>query len=162
MWSRAVRGCFFLALGTMPLAAQIPGDELPSAARARREYLNLAYGEIRDRISEWSDLIRSADARRLGRMFTQDGWYSPIDGWYVQGREAITDSLTARIARTSGYHTSFLDFAVSGNLAYYLGRLRYTIGSAGVLREVRGTFVMVLYLEGRTWRLRSYLERLDE
>jgi ketosteroid isomerase-like protein len=148
--------------GAVPVSAQIPGDELPSIQRARQEYLNLTYGEIRDRVTEWTELMRKADTRRLGRMFTEDGLYSPAEGWYVQGRDAVVDSLTTRLARTRGYHLTFLDFAASGNLAYYLGRLRYSLDHGETPREVEGTFVMLLYLEGRTWRVRSYVERTGD
>ena len=94
----------------------------------------------------------------LVRMFTDDGLYSPVDGWYAQGRQALTDTLTNRLAAVKNYHASLIDFTASGGLAYYLGRMRYRVdGGAGT--DVSGTFVMVFYLSGRTWRIRSYVER---
>lgn len=141
-----------------PVAAQIPGDELPSQSRVRGEYLSATYTDIKQILAEWSEHHQSGDVKKLVRMFTDDGLYSPVDGWYAQGRQALTDTLTNRLAAVKNYHASLIDFTASGGLAYYLGRMRYRVdGGAGT--DVSGTFVMVFYLSGRTWRIRSYVER---
>ena len=57
-----------------------------------------------------------------------------MDGWYVQGRGSVADTLATRVGRVKSYHAS-----------------------AGA--DVTGTFVMVLYLDGRRWKIRSYVER---
>ncbi|MBM4185931.1 MAG: nuclear transport factor 2 family protein [Gemmatimonadetes bacterium] len=140
--------------------AQIPGSELPNGSRARSEYLEATYTDVKAVLAEWHDHLRGGDVKKLTRLFTADGLYAPIEGYYVQGRDAVADSLTSRLSRIRGYHASLLDFTASGGLAYYLGRMGYRLdgpGEAG--RDVSGTFVMVLYQEGRRWRVRSYLER---
>lgn len=151
-----------LAMLARPGAAQVPGDELPSLGRVRMEYLNTTFGEVKEVLAQWSERLAKADVRRLVQLFTADGFFSPPEGWYVQGRQAIADTLASRLPHLRGYHTSFLDFAASGNLAYYLGRLRYEHGPVGRSVVVTGTFVMVLYLDGRNWRIRSYVERQGE
>jgi len=141
-----------------PVAGQIPGDELPVMSRARNDYLANTYGEVKLILAEWQELHSKGDWKRLTRLFTDDALFSPVDGWYVQGRESLADTLTARTGRVKSYHATLLDFTASGGLAYYLGRMSYRLeGGAG--SDVSGTFVMVLYLDGRRWRIRSYVER---
>lgn len=161
-WIGGVR-CAAAALAVVlsnSVAAQVPGSELPNAARARNEYLETTYADVKLVLAEWTDQIRSHDVKRLGRLFTADGLFAPVEGFYVQGRDPIIDSLTSRAGRVRGYHASLIDFTASGGLAYYLGRMGYHLGDGrGGGRDVNGTFVMVLYQEGRRWKIRSYIER---
>ncbi|MEZ4457735.1 MAG: nuclear transport factor 2 family protein [Gemmatimonadales bacterium] len=158
---RGIRwGAFLFAglAGGAELAAQIPGDELPGMGRARTEYLAATYTDVKELISEWQDLHRRGDAERLSRLFTEDGLYSPPGSWYVQGRDAVADTLASRLPRVRNYHTSLIDFTASGGLVYYLGRVSYRLEGQPP-EDLAGTFVMVLYQQGRRWRVRSYVER---
>lgn len=151
--------CVLVALilpGVAP--AQIPGDELPVMGRIRNEYLATTYTDIKQVLADWTEHHRQSDFRRLVRQFTEDGLYSPVEGWYVQGRESLTDTLTTRLTHVRNYYTSLLDFTASGGLVYYMGRMSYRL-EGPVPADVRGTFVMVLYQQGRNWRIRSYVER---
>lgn len=153
----AVAGLLQLALSG-PVSGQIPGDELPVMSRSRNEFLANTYAEVKQILADWQTFHSRGDAKQLTRLFTEDGLYSPVDGWYVQGRAALADTMATRVGRVKGYHATLLDFTASGGLAYYLGRMRYRLeGGAGV--DVTGTFVMVLYLDGRRWKIRSYVER---
>ena len=138
--------------------AQIPGDELPGMSRVRNEYLAITYGDVKELLAAWQEHHRNGDADKLAGLFTEDGLYSPAEGWYVQGRSAVGDTLAARLPQVRGYHTSLLDFTASGSLVYYLGRVSYRIEGPSP-EDVSGMFVMVLYQHGRHWRIRSYLER---
>ncbi|MFN0177762.1 MAG: YybH family protein [Gemmatimonadales bacterium] len=159
-WATAGFGFAALLSGVRPVAAQIPGDELGSGSRARSEYLETTYGDVKLLLAEWQESIQKHDIKRMSRLFTTDGLFAPIEGYYVQGREAIADTLTGRSPRVRGYHASLIDFTASGGLAYYLGRVGYRLDDGkGSGRDVNGTFVMVLYQEGRRWRVRSYIER---
>ncbi len=138
--------------------AQIPGDELPVMSRSRNEFLANTYADVKQILAEWQTFHAKGDSKQLARLFTEDGLYSPVDGWYVQGRGSVADTLVARVGRIKSYHATLLDFTASGGLAYYLGRMSYRLeGGAG--EDVTGTFVMVLYLDGRRWKIRSYVER---
>lgn len=141
-----------------PAAAQVPGDELPGIGRIRNEFLTATFTDIKQVLSDWQEHHRKGDVKRLARMFTEDGLFSPASGWYVQGRSAVADTFAARLGKMRNYHTSLIDFTASGGLAYYLGRMSYSLGE-GAGSDVMGTFVMVLYQEGRSWRVRSYVER---
>jgi ketosteroid isomerase-like protein len=144
-----------------PAAAQRPGDELPGYDRSRQEYLLNVLGALKEVLEKWRQehATPSKDQKALPRMLTDDVFYSPVEGWTVQGRDLVRDSLVARIPRMKGYHTTMLDFTASGSLAYCLGRLTYQLDEQGTSRSVVGTFSMVLWLDGRNWRIRSYLER---
>lgn len=148
----------FVAAMAVPSAAQIPGDELPAMGRIRNEYLATTFTDIKLVMTDWTEHHRRGDLRRLLRLFTDDGFYSPVEGWYVQGREGLTDTLTVRLPQVRNYHTSLLDFTASGGLVYYMGRMSYRL-EGPTPTDVRGTFVMVLYQQGRSWRIRSYVER---
>lgn len=159
-WATAGFVVVALVSETRPVAAQIPGDELGSGSRARSEYLETTYGDVKLLLAEWQESIQKNDVKRMSRLFTTDGLFAPIEGYYVQGREPIADTLTGRGPRVRGYHASLIDFTASGGLAYYLGRVGYRLDDGkGSGRDVNGTFVMVLYQEGRRWRVRSYIER---
>lgn len=150
-------GLLLLALSG-PVAAQIPGDELPVMSRSRNEFLATTYSDVNQILADWQTFHTKGDAKQLTRLFTEDGLDSPVDGWYVQGRAALADTMATRVGRVKGYHATLPDFTASGGLAYYLGRMRYRLeGGAGV--DVTGTFVMVLYLDGRRGKIRSYVER---
>lgn len=140
-------------------AAQIPGDELPQISRVRNQFLQTTYNEVKERLADWEQFQHENDVDQLRSMFTRDGFYSPVEGWFVEGREALADTLAQRMPRVKGYHASVLDFTASGSLAYCSGRLSYLLDEPGAARQVSGMFVMVLYQEGRTWRVRSYVER---
>ena len=158
-WSRV--GCLaglVLAGFAGQARCQIPGDELPVMSRSRNEFLANTYADVKQILADWQTFLARGDAKQLGRLFTEDGLYSPVDGWYVQSRAALADTLLARAGRIKNYHVTLLDFTASGGLAYYLGRMRYR-SDAGAGTDVTGTFVMVLYLDGRRWKIRSYVER---
>jgi hypothetical protein len=148
-----------LAAGAPPAWAQMPGDELPNTSRVRNEFLASTYADVKLILADWQTHLRSNNAVKLGKLFTEDGLYSPVEGWYVQGRTALVDTMAVRIPKIQSYHQSLIDFTASGGLAYYLGRMSYR-RAEGAGTDVNGTFVMVLYLDGRRWKIRSYVERL--
>jgi ketosteroid isomerase-like protein len=161
--TRARRSLLVLAVTGISLvsglAAQRPGDELPSSSRARQDYLRATYQEVKELLEDWHVLHRQRDGKSLSRLFTSDGLYSPVEGWVVQGTEEVRDSLDARLPRVTAYRATLLDYTAGGTLAYYMGRLTYRLGEGVAERDVSGTFVMVLYLDGHRWRIRSYVER---
>ena len=156
---RSIFVALTMALAVAPsLAAQMPGDELPQMSRARNEYLSSAYAGAKQVLADWQEQHRKNDAEKLARLFTDDGLFSPTEGWYVQGRTALVDTMRLRIPRIQNYHATVIDFTASGGLAYNLGRRSYhRLGGAEA--DVSGTYIMVLYLDGRRWKIRSYVER---
>jgi ketosteroid isomerase-like protein len=146
------------------LSAQYPGQELiPPYEQVRAQYVAMMYREVLPVISRWRESIERADLKALTAMLETDALYSPVEGWIARDRREAADSLGSRLGRMHGYVPKSYDFTASGNLAYVFGRLGYAIkDERGVHRDVRGTFTMVLFLRGKTWRVRAYIEREGE
>jgi uncharacterized protein (TIGR02246 family) len=162
---RFVRSVCLLVLAatsrSTPAHAQRPGDELPGNERIRYQYLAETLGQVKDFLTEWREVQTKGDLKNALKLFTDDALFSPADGWYVRGRDEIADSLTARFPRLHGYYTTVIDFSASSSLAYCLGKVRYVLSGEPEPRSVAATFSMVLYRDGRRWKIRSYLERPD-
>ena len=153
------------ALGTPAiLAAQYPGAELiPPYEQVRAQYVALIYREVLPVITRWRESFDRADLKTLSAMLESDALFSPIEGWIARNRVEVTDSLRPRLSRIHGYIPRPYDFSASGNMAYVFGHLGYALTDAGgVHRDVRGTFTMILFQRGKTWRVRSYVEREGE
>jgi ketosteroid isomerase-like protein len=142
-------------------SAQKPGDELPTGERVRYQYLAETLGQVKEFLVEWRNAQAKRDVKSALKLFTDDALFSPVDGWYVRGGTELTDSLTARLPRQQGYYTTLIDFSASSALAYCLGKVRYVLSGEGEPRAVTATFTMVLFLDGRRWKIRSYLERSE-
>ena len=95
----AVAGLLLLALSG-PASGQIPGDELPVMSRSRNEFLANTCGEVKQVLADWQTFHTKGDAKQLTRLFTEDGLFSPVDGWYVQGRAALADTMATRVGRS--------------------------------------------------------------
>jgi ketosteroid isomerase-like protein len=150
-----------LSLSAARASAQRPGDELPGYDRARQEYLLMVLADVKTMLGKWRDENTTAgrDRRELPKLLTDDALFSPVEGWTVQGRDLVRDSLVSRFSRIKGYYLTLLDFTASGSLAFCMGRLAYQLDENSSSRPVAGTFTMVLWLDGHRWRVRSYLER---
>jgi len=157
---RAITLGVLLAATRMPAAAaQIPGDELDNFSPARQEFLKVAFADVKKLVADLQEYHYAGDAKQMAKLFTEDGLFAPVEGWYVQGRGQIADTLAARLPRMRGVHLSLIDFTASGGLAYYLGRLSYQITQPAGAIDVVCTFVMVCYMDGRRWKIRSFIER---
>ena len=165
---KLVRGvCLFLVLlsgGPAALVAQYPGQErTPPYEQVRAQYVAMMYREVLPVISRWRESIERADLKAVTAMLETDALFSPVEGWIARDRQEAVDSLGSRLGKMHGYVPKPYDFTASGNLAYVFGRLGYALMDArGVHRDVRGTFTMVLFLRGKTWRVRAYIEREGE
>lgn len=155
--------CTLLAGPGVPasLSAQYPGAELlPPYEQVRAQYVAMMYREVLPVITRWRESTERADLKTLSAMLESDVLFSPVEGWVARNRVEVTDSLRARLGRMHGYIPRPYDFSASGNLAYVFGRLGYALtDGSGARRDVRGSFTMILFLRGKTWRVRSYVER---
>ena len=154
--------CQILVMGGWRVAAaQIPGDEMERGSRSfRASYLSATFEELKPVLNEWRDYH---DFKSLLKIMTEDATYYPVDGGLLLHKKEIEDSLALRLPRVQGYYSSVTDYSASGGLAYFLGRFSYRLTDAvGKSRELNGSFVMVLFLDGRNWRVRSYVERRED
>lgn len=149
-----------IAVGAKPVSAQLPGQSVFEGRKNPREEVRArAFEEIKPVLADWSDQISERNQKRLDKLLMDAVMFSPL-GLLAEGRPAVGDSLTGWLPRISGYHLTPLDFDASGNLAYAYGAVRYDRRDAdGVAKTIEAEWVMVLYLWGRSWKVRSYLER---
>ena len=144
----------------MPVLAQLPGQSVYEGRKNPREEVRArAFEEIKPVLADWSDQISGRNRGRLDKMLMDAVLFSPL-GLIAEGRAAVGDSLAGWLPRISSYHLTPLDFDASGNLAYLFGALRYDRRDPdGGSKTIEAEWVMVLYLWGRSWKVRSYLER---
>ena len=141
-------------------SAQLPGESVYETRKdPRAEVRARAFEEVKPFLAEWSSLIAKRDRARLEKAMMDAVLFSPL-GLSADGRATVADTLANWLPRVSGYHLTPIDFDASGNLAYAFGTLRYDRRAAdGTSEAINAEWVMVLYLWGRTWKVRSYLER---
>ncbi len=155
-WTAALLGL----LTASRLFAQLPGESVYETRKSPREEVRArAFEEVKPFLAEWSRLIGTKDRRTLDKVLMDAVLFAPL-GLEASGRATVGDTLVSWLPRISGYHLTPLDFDASGNLAYGFGTVRYSRTEAnGGPTVIDGEWVMVLYLWGRTWKVRSYLER---
>jgi ketosteroid isomerase-like protein len=142
--------------------AQIPGESAYDTRRSLRdEYRALAYEEVHQAMTEWSEAVNARQLDRLKKSVTETVLYAPM-GWSAGSQEGFIDSMKTWLPRMGGYHFVMADFDASGNLAYAYGTVRYHLAGAESVpagTEVSGEAVIVLYHAGSKWKVRSYIER---
>ena len=140
--------------------AQLPGQSVYESRKNLREEVRArAYEEVKPVLADWSSLIAKKDRAQLDKMMMDAMVFSPL-GLSAEGRAMVVDTLASWLPRIGGYHLTPLDLDASGNLAYVFGMLRYDRrGADGTTKAIDAEWVMILYLWGRTWKVRSYLER---
>ena len=141
-------------------SAQLPGESVYESKKNPREEVRArAFEEVKPFLADWSALIAKKDRARLDRLMMDGVLFGPL-GLLASGRVTVADTLALWLPRISGYYLTPLDFDASGNLAYAFGTLRYDRRDGdGTVKAIDAEWVMVLYLWGRTWKVRSYLER---
>jgi len=147
-----------LVLAGGPLSAQVTHSRQPTASAVRAAYLE----EVGKLTTETTDRLKKAvqqdNTNEILKLFTPGGLYSPGSGATYYGAEAIRVALTERLPRFGGLALTRVDWTASGNLAYLYGRYTYGPNVEGGAVD-QGTYVMVLLLEGRDWKIRSLVER---
>ena len=141
-------------------SAQLPGESAYETKKNPREEVRArAFEEVKPFLADWNALIAKKDRARLDRLMMDGVLFGPL-GLLANGRVTVADTLALWLPRISGYYLTPLDFDASGNLAYAFGTLRYDRRDGdGTVKAIDAEWVMVLYLWGRTWKVRSYLER---
>lgn len=147
-----------LCLAGVPASAQVTHSRQPTASAVRTAYLE----EVGKLTTETTDRLKQAvqadDTNGILKLFTPGGLYSPGTGATYYGAEAIRVSLNERLPKFGGLALTRVDWTASGNLAYLYGRYAYGPNTEGGAVD-QGTYVMVLLLEGRDWKIRSLVER---
>jgi ketosteroid isomerase-like protein len=141
-----------------PLAAQVHHSRTPTAEQVRMEYLQEVGKGIAEALGRLREAMTADDTARLARLFQDGALYSPASGEAHYGHEAIRTALGERLSSVGPVLLTRVDWSASGNIAYQFGRYVYAAGPDGEGRE-EGTYVVVLYQDGKQWKIRSLVER---
>jgi ketosteroid isomerase-like protein len=144
----------------LPASAQVHRSRAPTAAAIREAYLEEVGVATTAIVDQFKRAFQADDLPAYLKLFTPGGLYSPATGESFYGAAAIQVVLSQRMPRFGGMTLTRTDWTASGNLAYLFGRYYYGPLTEGAAVE-QGTYVMVLLLEGRDWKIRSYVERSD-
>lgn len=152
--------CLTLAMG--PLQAQAPNAHLDGVNRIKAKFLEESLREVTTFLVRWRDALASDDAKKVTEYFTEDGFLSLSRGEAVQGRRDVRSQFEALLPALEGFNSTLIDFTASGGMAYQYGRYTQVIkDERGITTPERGTYVLILYRDGRDWKIRSYVERPD-
>lgn len=143
-----------------PGSAQVHRSRAPTVAAIREAYLEDVAKGTNETIDRLKVAFQADRVEDWLRQFTPGGLYAPGSGESLYGAEAMRTALTRRMQRFGGMTLTRTDWTASGSMAYLFGRYFYGPTHEGGQVE-QGTYVMVMLMEGRDWRIRSYVERPD-
>jgi ketosteroid isomerase-like protein len=142
------------------LRAQVQHSRMPSPDQMRSEYMAETLKQVSGTIGDLRAAIQADDSMKVTETFLRSGLYSPSDGQSYYGTNAIRHAFAERLPHLGALLLTRVDFDASGNIAYQFGRYFYSPGPDGSSGET-GTYVLVLYQDGKFWKVRSYVERAN-
>jgi ketosteroid isomerase-like protein len=161
----AVSATFLFSLTAASAAsAQVaPGAPAIDWDRERSEYSVEVLRSYNDLVRNWRSAWEKRDARAAAEFYSDGAYLMMADSALIQGKEAIQAYLGGKLPEIVEIRTGLSDFVASERLAYALGPFfyQYRRGGDGILQDVSGTIITVLVREGRRWKIRSQLFRID-
>lgn len=139
-----------------------PGGDGYSAAAARAEFYADVLEHTNEVLAKWRRAWAEDDLDAVLELYTEDALFIFTNDAPVQGREAIREKLVTLLERTGEVQAAFTDFDASGRMGLISGLLTFQMRDARSSRTVGGLHMTVLIRQGRDWRIRSQLFRLDE
>jgi uncharacterized protein (TIGR02246 family) len=158
-----------LAVGSsLLIAVPLGAQELPitnaqtNTTASHRAFMEESYKNILGVLDALRARWKAKDAAGVAGLFADAGVLVPSRGGLRQGREAITDALSALLPGASELRISVTDFDPADRLLYVSGHYTFDeMPSSGPVYEDDGTYVMVLKREDDQWRIRSIVFRPD-
>lgn len=139
-----------------------PGGDGYSAAAARAEFYADVLEHTNEVLSKWRQAWADDDLDAVLELYTEDALFIFTNDAPVQGREAIREKLVTLLETTGEVQAAFTDFDASGRMGLISGLLTFQMQDARRSRTVGGLHMTVLIRQGRDWKIRSQLFRLDE
>ncbi len=141
----------------VPAQAQmIPGASDTDWNRERQLFTAEVLREFNAAMAEWRGAWQRGDARTVASFYSEGAYLVGVDGKLLRGRQAIEESLKAKLPKASEIRTGLSDFIASDRLAYAIGPFWYQYQSPDQATEtVTGTYVTVLVPERNSWKIRS-------
>jgi ketosteroid isomerase-like protein len=134
-----------------------PPLDWQSEAREYRSAVVRAYVAL---LEDVRNAWLSADAAQSASHYTEDATLLVDDVGLLQGKGSIEAYLQESLTDLLELRTGLTDFVTSDRMAYGIGPfwLRRR-AEDGTVREVAGTYALVAYRVGRTWKIRSHIIR---
>lgn len=159
MRGRAIAALVLVAM-TAPADAQRPRARDGGEAGWRESYLAEVKTSLGHTITALKHAFLADRIEEVVSQFAAGATFFPTRGEPLYGPQEIRPALQRRMRRYGGMTFVEKDWTASGSLAYFAGRYFYGPTHIGGEAE-QGDFTMVLVREGTTWRIRSWLERVD-
>lgn len=152
-----------LLLLAAPAAAQeanVLGRSQSSATTRLEQYRARTLREVLEVMERWQNAWQTDDLRRIESLYTDDATLYPARGDVLHGEDGVHRHFAELLPRAGVATSQLLDFDTSGDLAYLVLRFAYTEEAAGTTRiGFQGRTFLVLERAGRSWRIRSQIER---
>lgn len=150
----------FGAISAPAVSAQIPGQSVFESHRSlREEFLAKTLADVKAATTDWTAALNAKSKARIAAFVEEGALAASLEGWLVQGRAAVVDSLVAFAGRSSAYGLTILDFDAGGSMAYVFGQVYYQTTGAEGRRPVVADVTMVMVQRGQYWKVRAYIER---
>lgn len=123
--------------------------------------------QLNNRQEDWRQMWFRDAADRISSLYTEDATLIP-PGAAPQARsqEEIQSFFEKFLPTVGEVQTSIMDLDVSNNLAYVQGRFFYDTAASNedgpAAEGVSGTYLTVFRREGRKWKIRLQLFRVEE
>lgn len=102
--------------------------------------------------------FNARDASRMGQLYGSEAELMAPDAPPVKGRAAITAAFERRFTEWQTIDLLTADSTVSGQMAVITGRLTLSTRARNLGADIRsGSYLMVLRLVGREWRITHYM-----
>ncbi|MEQ1897589.1 MAG: DUF4440 domain-containing protein [Vicinamibacterales bacterium] len=102
--------------------------------------------------------FNARDASRVSQLYSLEAELMPPDAPPVKGRAAIRAAFEQRFAEWQTLDLLTVDVTVSGQMAVITGRLTMSTRKRNLGADIRsGSYLMVLRLAGREWRITHHI-----
>lgn len=144
-------------------SAQLPGGSISDVAGNRRAFLSEVLRNVEATVTAWKAAREADDVAAAAALYSDDATFFPYRGQHYAGRGKLREGLAAQFASEDDFRATMTDFTAGGTLAYYSGDYTYQLRRPGGGEPITaaGTYILVLERQGRSWRIRSHVERAD-
>lgn len=109
-------------------------------------------------VSTFAAAFNARDASRVSRLYSVEAELMPPDAPPAKGRAAITAAFEQRFTEWQTIDLLTVDSTVSGQTAVITGRLTLSTRTRNLGADIRsGSYLMVLRLVGREWRITHHM-----
>lgn len=153
-----------LLLG-MPALAEgqmLPGAERTDWERQAQQYSAESLKEFNAMMARWRAAWVQGNLKAATDLYAEGAYLMLPDTDLLEGRARIQEALSTRLPRVEEVRTGLTDFMTSDRLAYAVGPFFFQMrDESGATQTLSGTFMAVAVRDGRGWKIRSQVMRLE-